>query len=58
MKIHPVTTAIKFNFSEVMDGIEPTFKVLQTFASPLGYMTGTGCNDTGNIVVYKISRLI
>jgi hypothetical protein len=41
-----------------MDGIEPSFKVLQTRASPLGHMTLIRCNDKGNVLVYEISRLL
>ena len=40
-----------------MDGIEPSFRVLQTRASPLGHMTQIWYNDKANTLVYKNSRL-
>ncbi len=57
LKYTPKRLPSYLTISEVMDGIEPPFKVLQTRASPLGHMTLIKCNDNVNILVYEISRL-
>jgi hypothetical protein len=43
MEIQPCfcLLVIRINVIEVMDGLEPPWKVLQTRASPLGHMTNT-----------------